>query len=69
MTGDLDATSQAIGRPQVSVAKRELAFERFADRLEELQRLRWITIGGLTVLAGISGAGAGWLWKIFQFAG
>ncbi|TDQ82516.1 hypothetical protein A8950_2339 [Dongia mobilis] len=69
MTGDLDATSQAIGRLQVSVEKLDLAVERLADRLEDLQRLRWLTLGGLMVLSGLSGAGAGWISKVMHLGG
>jgi hypothetical protein len=69
MTGDLDATSQAIGRLQVSVEKLEQAVERLADRLEELQRLRWLTIGGLLVLSGLSGVGGSWASRVFQIGG
>lgn len=69
MIGNLDATSQAIGRLQVSVEKLEQAVERFGDRLEQLQRLRWITIGGLLALSGISGMGAGWVSQVFQIGG
>ena len=61
MGNELDPTSQAIGRLQVSVEKLEQAVERFADRLEELQRLRWLIIGALLVLAGLSGAGGSWI--------
>jgi hypothetical protein len=66
MGNEPDSTSQAIGRLQVSVEKLEQAVERFADRLEELQRLRWLIIGALLVLAGLSGAGGSWITKIFN---
>lgn len=66
MGNELDSTSQAIGRLQVSVEKLEQAVERFADRLEELQRLRWLIIGALLVLAGLSGAGGSWITNIFN---
>lgn len=69
MTGDLDATSQAIGRLQVSVEKLEQAVDRFGDRLEELQRLRWLTVGGLLTVSGLSGIGAGWLSQMLQLGG
>lgn len=69
MIGDLDATSQAIGRLQVSVEKLEQAVERFADRLEELQRLRWLTIGGLLMLSGLSGIGGSWVSRALQIGG
>lgn len=69
MIGDLDATSQAIGRLQVSVEKLEQAVERFADRLEELQRLRWLTMGGLLALSSLSGIGGSWIWRALQIGG
>ncbi|WP_374374840.1 hypothetical protein [Dongia sp.] len=69
MIGDLDATSQAIGRLQVSVEKLEQAVERFADRLEELQRLRWLTIGGLLMLSGLSGIGGSWVSQLLRISG
>ena len=66
MTGGLHETSQAIGRLQVSVEKLESAVARLSDRIEDLQRLRWLMAGALVVLCGIFGAGAGWLSKLID---
>jgi hypothetical protein len=51
---------------QASVEKLEIAVARLGDRIEDLQRLRWLMVGALVVLCGISGAGGGWLTKIFS---
>lgn len=59
--GGLHETSQAIGRLQASVEKLEQAVAQLSNRIEELQRLRWLMIGALVVLCGISGASSGWL--------
>ncbi|WP_374656104.1 hypothetical protein [Dongia sp.] len=64
--GGLHETSQAIGRLQASVEKLEHAVARLGDRIEELQRLRWLTIGALVVLCGLSGASAGWFTKFVE---
>jgi hypothetical protein len=64
--GELDQSSQAIGKLQASVEKLELAVERLTDRLEDLQRVRWITVGALMVLSGMAGLGGGWLSKILR---
>lgn len=66
MTGSLHETSQAIGRLQVSVEKLETAVARLGDRIEDLQRLRWLMVGAMVVLCGISGAGVGWLAKLID---
>jgi hypothetical protein len=66
--GGLHETSQAIGRLQASVEKLEHAVARLGDRIEELQRLRWLMIGALVVLCGISGAGSGWLAKLLEMS-
>lgn len=67
MPGDLHETSQAIGRLQASVEKLESAVARLSDRIEDLQRLRWLMVGAMVVLCGISGAGGGWLTKLIEF--
>lgn len=69
MVGELDSTSQAIGRLQVSVEKLEQAVERLTERLEEVQRLRWLIIGALLVLAGLSGAGGSWISNFVNIGG
>lgn len=69
MDGNLHETSQAIGRLQASVEKLESAVARLTDRLEDLQRLRWLSVGALMVLAGLSGAGGGWISKLFHIGG
>lgn len=66
MVGDLHETSQAIGRLQASVEKLENAVARLSDRIEDLQRLRWLMVGALVVLCGVSGAGGGWLSKLLD---
>jgi len=69
MNGDLHETSQAIGKLQASVEKLERAVERLADRIEDLQRTRWLAIGGLVVLSGLSGLGGGWVSKLLHVGG
>lgn len=64
--GGLHETSQAIGRLQASVEKLEHAVARLGDRIEELQRLRWLMIGALVVLCGLSGASSGWFSRLFE---
>jgi hypothetical protein len=64
--GGLHDTSQAIGRLQASVEKLEHAVARLSERIEELQRLRWLMVGALVVLCGISGASSGWLTKLLD---
>jgi hypothetical protein len=64
--GGLHDTSQAIGRLQASVEKLEHAVARLSERIEELQRLRWLMVGALVVLCGISGASSGWLAKLLD---
>lgn len=66
MTGDLHETSQAIGRLQASVEKLETAVARLSDRLEDLQRLRWLMVGALVVLCALSGAGGRWLTNLLD---
>ncbi|WP_368413291.1 hypothetical protein [Dongia sp.] len=66
MTGGLHATSQAIGRLQASVEKLEHAVARLGDRIEDLQRLRWLMVGALIVLCGLSGISGGWLNKLLD---
>lgn len=66
MTGDLHETSQAIGRLQASVEKLENAVARLSDRIEDLQRLRWLMVGALVVLCGLSGAGGRWLTRLLD---
>jgi hypothetical protein len=64
--GGLHETSQAIGRLQASVEKLEHAVARLSERIEELQRLRWLMVGALFVLCGISGASSGWFAKLLE---
>ncbi|MDY0872521.1 hypothetical protein [Dongia rigui] len=64
--GGLHETSQAIGRLQASVEKLEHAVARLSERIEELQRLRWLMVGALVVLCSISGASSGWLAKFLD---
>ncbi len=66
MSGDLHETSQAIGKLQASVEKLESTIDRLNDKIEDLQKVRWLTVGGLVVLSGISGAGGGWVSKLFH---
>jgi hypothetical protein len=66
MTGGLHETSQAIGRLQASVEKLEHAVARLGDRIEDLQRLRWLMVGALIVLCGLSGISGGWLNKLLD---
>jgi len=63
---DLHGTSQAIGRLQTSVEKLEHAVARLSERIEELQRLRWLMVGALVVLCGLSGASTGWFAKLLD---
>jgi hypothetical protein len=66
MMGGLHETSQAIGRLQASVEKLEHAVAQLSDRIEDLQRLRWLMVGALVVLCGVSGASSGWLTKLLE---
>jgi hypothetical protein len=68
MTGDLHETSLAIGNLQASVERLEGAVERLTDRIEELQKARWVAIGGL-IVSGLSGLGGGWLSKLLHIGG
>ncbi len=64
--GSLHETSQAIGRLQASVEKLEAAVEQLSVRIDELQRLRWLMIGALVVLCGLSGASSAWVSKLID---
>lgn len=66
MSWDLHETSQAIGKLQASVEKLESTIDRLNDKIEDLQKVRWLTVGGLIVLSGVSGAGGGWISKILH---
>lgn len=66
--GGLHETSQAIGRLQASVEKLEVAVARLSDRIEELQRLRWVMLGALVVLCGLSSANSGWFTRLLELS-